>query len=442
MNDMFIKQLNNIYSDGNIVPFIGAGLSIPYCIPDWEELIRECAIKMGIEDVEGNSFLPMLDYALKMYDYWEAVKIIKKYLYRSEEDIQEFIVEYINNNIPESIDGIENNYCDLAKYNFNIFLTTNYDDIFQKYINTNYLPVNLKDVNQNVLKLIGEKGSNRVFHLHGSLNDTSSIVISEEKYKELYNDEKYKMLFSAITSTKTFLFIGFSFNDIFIQRIIKDNNQFFRSKHYILLDNPSREEIRKLKEEYNIETISYDSSKSSHCAEIRKIIDEICRSTSKVTNSKGNINEELDRDLIDKVPDKETIENLEKNIFCKKLRLEGIGRSKVDYSKNCFFIAERYFRWLEKTGVKDNDVIAEHLLDLAYLTYKEVYMNEFEENGDSNKLFKETNKELKQLCYPRLKNIFNDSNMPNTQDKQGFIHILADDISTHKEVWWGDKRFE
>ena len=39
-------------------------------------------------------------------------------------------------------------------------------------------------------------------------------------------------------------------------------------------------------------------------------------------------------------PDKETIENLEKNIFCKKLRLEGIGRSKVDYSKNCFFIAE------------------------------------------------------------------------------------------------------
>ena len=175
MNDMFIKQLNNIYSDGNIVPFIGAGLSIPYCIPDWEELIRECAIKMGIEDVEGNSFLPMLDYALKMYDYWEAVKIIKKYLYRSEEDIQEFIVEYINNNIPESIDGIENNYCDLAKYNFNIFLTTNYDDIFQKYINTNYLPVNLKDVNQNVQKLIGEKGSKRVFHLHGSLNDTSSI---------------------------------------------------------------------------------------------------------------------------------------------------------------------------------------------------------------------------------------------------------------------------
>ncbi len=441
MNKIFVNELNKIYNQGNIVPFIGAGASMPFNVPDWSTLIRICAIDMGIEDISGDTFLPILNYALNSYDYWEAIRIIKKYLIRSEEDIQEFITKYINKNIPSNFDNIDNNYLDLAKYNFNIYLTTNYDHIMQRYLNTNFVPVNLKDINQNVQNIINDKNNKRIFHLHGNLSDSNSIVISEEKYKELYNDGKYNMLFSAITSTKTFLFIGFSFNDVFIQNIIKDNNEFFKSKHYIILNNPTNSIKTELKTKYNIETISYDASKSSHCEEIRKIIDEICTSsTDKLPSMSKKI--EIDEDSLDIVPDKKTKNNLEKNVFCKKLRLENISNMKIDYSKDCFFIAERYFRWLEKIGLKDNELIADYLLDLAYLKYKDIYIQEFEENNDSNKLFKEINKELKKLDYPKLKSLFKSENMPNEFDKQGFIHILADNIYDEKEVWWGEKRFE
>lgn len=442
MNDILISQLNKIYKQGNVVPFIGAGLSITYKVPDWGTLIRECAISMGIENERGTSLLPILDLSLQDYNYWEAVRVIKNYKLRSDEDIQEYIVDYINKVIPTKLEGIENNYCDLAKYNFNIYLTTNYDHIIQKYLDTNYMPVNLKDVDQNIQKIINDKRNKRVFHLHGSLSDTSSIVISEEKYKELYENKKYKMLFSAITSSKTFLFIGFSFNDVFIQKIIADNNEFFKSKHYILLDNPSIDDIRNLKEKYNIETISYNSNDSSHCEEIRKILKRICEDTTFHPSTGRNIEKNIDEDLLEKVPDMSTKKILESNTFCKKLRLEDIGDTRVDYSKDCFFIAERYFRGLEKMGLNKSDVIANHLLDLAYLTYKEVYMDKFEDNHDSNELLKETNRELKKLDYPRLENIFNHTNMPTSLDKQGFIHILADNIKSEKEVWWGEKRFE
>ena len=46
------------------------------------------------------------------------------------------------------------------------------------------------------------------------------------------------------------------------------------------------------------------------------------------------------------------------------------------------------------------------------------------------------------IDYPKLKSLFKSENMPNEFDKQGFIHILADNIYDEKEVWWGEKRFE
>lgn len=442
-NDKFIRQLQKIYNEGNIVPFIGAGLSIPFNIPDWDKLIRECAIRMGIEDVEGASFMPMLDFNLKQYDYWEAVRIIKKYLNRTEEDIQEYIVNTINSNILKDVKDEDNNYSDIAKYGFDIFLTTNYDHILQKYLDTNYIPINLKDVNFNMQSLITQKGNKRIFHLHGHISDSSSIVISEEKYKELYDNNKYKTLFSLFTGVKTFLFIGFSFNDVFIQRIIKDNNDFFKSKHYIILANPSKENVIWLKQKYNIETISYNPKNSSHHEEIRKILSRICinneESSEMVPMLQTN---EFDEELLDILPNNEKKKELEKNLFCRKLRVEKIGELKIDYSKECFFTAEQYFRWLKKSGIKNSDKIANHLLDLSYMKYKEILINEFYENKDSDTFLKSVHTSLSTLEYSKLKNKVNDENMPNDINKQGFIHVLADSSDTEKEVWWGEKRFE
>ncbi|WXR60951.1 SIR2 family protein [Peptostreptococcaceae bacterium AGR-M142] len=437
-NGNIIKELQKKYREKNIIPFLGAGLSIPFNIPDWNKLIRDCALGMGIEDVQGTSFLPMLDMDLKNYDYWGAVSIIKKYLNRSEDDIQEFIVNTIDTSIPDEIISIDNNYEDLGKYGFNLYFTTNYDHIMSNYLESNFTPVNLKDVKSNIQALISNSKVKRIFHLHGNMSDSSSIVISSEKYKELYDDDVYKSLFSVFSGVKTFLFIGFSFNDVFIQNIIKDNNEYFKSKHYIILPNPTNENIRHLKQNYNIETISYNPAESSHCEEIRKILSDICSNTTNNTTGGEEINEE---DIIlDKLPNKEEKLQLEKNIFCQKLRIEDIDELKVDYSKECFFFAEQYFRWLKKSGIKNNSKCAEHFLALTYMKYKALLISLYSDQKNSDIFLKAIHEELNKLEFAKLNKYISYENMPNEFNKQGFIHILADDFESENEVWWGEKR--
>lgn len=439
-NEHFIRQLQKVYDDGNLVPFIGAGLSIPFDIPDWGNLIRDCALDFGIEDVNGKSLIGILDINLEEYDYWEAVRIIKKYLHRSDEDIQEYIANSIRKNLKDDIDDNLHNYKDLAMYDFNIYLTTNYDHILNKYLNSSFIPMNLKDFNDNTQKLIAQIKDKRILHLHGNITDVSSIVISEEKYRELYDCGKYNKLFSLFTGTKTFIFIGFSFNDIFIQKIIKDNNEFFKSKHYIILANPSTENIKWLKEQYNLETIAYNPDNSSHSEEIRKTLNKICTKIGKDTGNSSPSNNDFDEEFIDILPTKDKKNELEKNLFCKKLRLESIEELRVDYSKDCFFTAEQYFRWLKKSGIKGNEIIATHLLDISYMKYKELFINEFVENKDSDLFLKNVHNSLTKTEFTKLNKKLSTEHMPIEINRQGFIHVLANNDSTEKEVWWGDNR--
>ncbi|MEA4988102.1 MAG: ABC-three component system protein [Anaerovorax sp.] len=440
-NTLFIKDLKKKYTENNLIPFMGAGLSMPFGVPDWGGLIRECAIKVGMTNINGTDFMPMIDFNLDQNDYWEAVKVIKKYANRQEEDIQAFVVDRIEKSIPKDLTKIDNNYKDLGKYNFSAYFTTNYDHIIQKYIDSNFVPVNLKDVSSNLQNLLSDKVSKRIFHLHGNLSDESSIVLTKESYDKLYNDNIYKNLFSIFSGVKTFIFIGFSFNDIFIQNIIKENNVFFKSKHFIILANPSTENVRFLKENYNIEVITYNPEHSSHQKEIRKILDEIC-SFDEHDGPKEVQKQEVKDIELDELPNKEQKEKLENDFFCKKLRIENISDGRVNYSKDCFFTAEQYFRWLKKSGIKDSDVISEYMLKLSYMQYERCLTLLFDEKKDSNELWKEVHELLSKMDLNKLKKRINEENLPNDINKQGFVHILANETTGEREVWWGDKRFE
>lgn len=438
-NEIFIKELNKQFNNGQIIPFIGAGLSMPFGVPDWGTLIKNCAVEFGIETKDGGIFKPVLDHNLAKYDYWESVRVIKNYLLRSEDDIQQYVQEAVVKSIPKDVNGIDNNYIDLANYPFNIYFTTNYDHIIQKFLQTEYSPTNLKDMSENLQTLVNSPNGKRVFHLHGNISDTSSIVLSREKYDELYSMGIYNKLFSIFSGVKTFLFLGFSFDDIFIREIIKDNKEYFKSKHYIVLSNPSSKTVEFLKKEYNVETIIYDASKTSHVEEIRKLINSICAPIDSMNNDFQKVMNT--NSILDILPTKSEKKELENNLFCKKLRIENLRESKVDISKECFFTAEQYFRWLKKSGINASDEIAKYMLSLAYMKYKEGFVTFFEEEKDSDKFWSHVHEELKSIDLRKLKKRINEENLPNDFNRQGFIHILADESNTEQEVWWGDKRF-
>ncbi len=273
-----ISELKKIYLDGNLVPFIGAGLSQPFGVPDWKNLIKEIASKIAIENINKKSFLEVINILIDRGDYFTAIKNIKSIYMCSDFDIQQMVVdivlECISNNV--KMDSIDNNYADLSKYNFNIFLTTNYENILSNFVKSNQIPCNLNDEGISIQTIINNKNNTRVFHLHGDINRPKTMILTEGQYSQLYGEKRFIELFQMFAKAKTFLFMGFSFNDIFIKEIIRYEAFNFLSKHYILLNNPTEVQVQYLKDNFNLETISYNATNSTHTIEIRNVLKKIC----------------------------------------------------------------------------------------------------------------------------------------------------------------------
>ena len=434
-NEKFIQELNQKYNQWNLVPFVGAGLSIPFQIPDWAGIIKDCTEEFRINRADRGFISQVVECDLKRYDYWSAIDNVKKYLDRTDEDIQEYIRNRILK-VSASIDEkTDNNYIDLNQEKISLVFTTNYDHLISKFIKSELQAINLVDLNENIQNIMQQRDNVRIFHLHGNISQPHSIVISSKKYKELYQQDNYIKFMELFGGTKTFLFLGFSFSDIYIQHVIRKNKKYFQAKHYIIMDSPTDEMVIKLKNEYNIETISYDSSNSSHVEEIRKIL-------QRIFVSKNNSQVFEQEEYQDILPTKQEKADLENSLFCRKLRLEDINEKRIGASKEYFFMAEQYFRWLKKSGIKESEKIADYILQQVYLKYEDEILEAIEEKKSPDELWKKVHNELKILELTKLQNKINSENMPNQYNKQGFVHVLADDDESAQEVWWGDKRFE
>ncbi|MTP78861.1 SIR2 family protein [Turicibacter sanguinis] len=428
--DPNIEDLKNDYLAGKIVPFIGAGLSSPFEVPTWKKLIQEIAEKYSVDD---KIFIrDAVNFKLNTGDFWGAIKVLKDFALLEDSDIQNKIVEIIKRNQIELSDDSLHNYKDLAEMNFQVYLTTNYENLIYEYLRCRNIPILFKDINFNMQNLFDEQ---RIFHLHGIISNPGTIVISRESYEELYKDEKYKNLLKAVTSSKKLLFLGFSFDDQFVKQLIMDHKQFFQGEHYIILDNPSDTKIIELKKDYGLKTIKYDSNKISHHEAIREILNyikgvEYNLEEKRPSKNKGN------QPIIMGAQIDDLERNLKENLFYQKLKIEDINGAFIELSSAFYIAAEIYIRELQKNGFSIE--VINIMLAKVLMKYREQYCEVYLEYGNSQKFVKAVHDSLKNIDWGRYSAIFSNGGLSSEDENRGFIHILADDES--KEVWWGEKR--
>ncbi|MEX6587131.1 DNA (cytosine-5-)-methyltransferase [Paraclostridium bifermentans] len=284
-NRLKLKKIKQAYDQRRLVPFIGAGLAMPFNIPGWAELIRNLS-QLYLDE----KYLEIINNYIEKQDYWGAIELIKSHGDVNDMDIQLQIVEFIQPKINIDIDNKLHNYGDLSNMKFSNIFTTNYDFFITKYINNPIVvPQIPHKVEMNSQTFFDQNSITKVWHLHGHISDPGSIVISKEKYEQLYSNGKYRKIFELFQANSVFLFIGFSMNDFYIQNILEENKAYFNSQHYIVLDRPSTDFKAKLKREYNINVIEYDSSKSSHVECIRNILNDIASDINSEDHT--NINE-------------------------------------------------------------------------------------------------------------------------------------------------------
>lgn len=221
------EQLKESLSKKKISFSLGAGVSISYKIPSWENLIKNFYDKLQLDgkvsDVDavknkiGNTSI--INGQFVEENTKDFFKMLHKEFYDSN------ITPYITDNTTLAL---------LAKIvkklatarRFNV-VTYNYDDILEKLLDELLIQYNVVYSNaQNISDDL------TIYHVHGYLpRETNaadredykkSIVFSETAYYKVYNDpfNWSHILQQNIYRENTFLFLGCSLSDPYLRRIL------------------------------------------------------------------------------------------------------------------------------------------------------------------------------------------------------------------------------
>lgn len=190
----FIKQYSKQILDGNAAIFAGAGMSAASGYVSWRELLKDIAEELNLDIEKENDLIGIAQYHLNENNNRSA--------------LNQRILEKFTSTATES-----NVHHILARMPIGTYWTTNYDQIIEDVIKKYNKRVDIK-IQQNSLANNILKRDVVVYKMHGDVLMPSEAVITKDDY-EGYN-EKHQLFTTALQGdliTKTFLFIGFSFED-------------------------------------------------------------------------------------------------------------------------------------------------------------------------------------------------------------------------------------
>ncbi|WP_279282045.1 SIR2 family protein [Enterococcus gallinarum] len=263
--EAFIQNYSKAVHEGYAAIFAGAGTSVSAGFVDWKNLVRPFAEQINL-DIEKEADL------VKVTQYYSNYK-------RNRSTVNQEIL-----NAFSSKEDVTEPIRILTRLPISTYWTTNYDRLIEEGLKENNRKADVKIDEENLANNIFDRDA-VVYKMHGDVFSPHKAVITKDDY-ELYN-EKHSLFTTALKGdliSKTFLFIGFSFEDPNLDdilakvRVLLGENtrehycfmEKINEKYYITDDGKSREadflndkirqelRIEDLKR-YGIETVVLDS---------------------------------------------------------------------------------------------------------------------------------------------------------------------------------------
>ncbi|PFG13080.1 SIR2 family protein [Bacillus sp. es.036] len=225
-----ILEISTSLAAGSLTLFLGTGFSKHMTngeAPSWLELLYDCAIHIDETNEIVNDLFIKDQGKLESckFNLTVCAQILEEEYLKQGKNIREKISEIIKEKI--NIDTIDKEKVKqfkelLEKHNEINIITTNYDSIITDFI----LPLSSKVVVEGSLipKLFDVKP---VFHIHGSIINPESIVLTEADYFNFLHKESYmsRKLFTIIQET-TIVIMGYSLGDFNLNRILNEAKGF------------------------------------------------------------------------------------------------------------------------------------------------------------------------------------------------------------------------
>lgn len=224
----FITKYVKSLKEGNAAIFAGAGLSVGAGYVDWKNLLKDLAeeIKLDINK-EEHDLVGVAQY------------------YCNEKNGRGVINQIIIDEFKDKAEITENHRI-LSRLPIQTFWTTNYDTLIEDSLKEVNKIVDIKISEPNLAITLPNRNA-IIYKMHGDVSQVQNAVITRDDY-ERYS-ESHSLFTTALKGdlvSKTFLFIGFSFNDPNLNYILSrvriglEGNQ---RPHYCILKKVLREEF-------------------------------------------------------------------------------------------------------------------------------------------------------------------------------------------------------
>ena len=241
-------KLKDLIAQGKVIPFVGAGVSMDIkdkegnsLFPSWTGLL-ESFIPMIKKKSTQNVIKALLED--KPVDYLHIADRIKENL--TPNDFNRHLKEYLKidyNSIDKDSYALPKSIWELGS---KLIITTNYDNIMHKASEDENIEYwDIENLHEQGNAFRDGLDVSTVWNLHGNINNINNIILTTEKYNQLYsdniNDSQYKSALHTlqnIITNNSLLFIGFSLNDEFFVNQLNRIIQIFGGnthEHYVLL---------------------------------------------------------------------------------------------------------------------------------------------------------------------------------------------------------------
>lgn len=257
-NQSRFNTLKSIFERNQIIPFIGAGLSLPTGFPLWRDFLVQVQKESSVNQEEFSSLL-------RDGKFEEAAQLL-------DEHSAAHLQEQLDNEYgkPFRIDDIDGVICRLPEFFPNSsIVTTNYDSLLKVIYENNNKSFNhyLFDLNAIEFPRLLSSGQRVLLQLHGTHTTKAKRILTVDEYNRHYNENNTISNCIYQLFSKSILFLGCSLSvDRTIktlQEIVSERGSDNLARHYafLSLDKMSDADRIKRQEELakaNIFPIWYD----------------------------------------------------------------------------------------------------------------------------------------------------------------------------------------
>jgi hypothetical protein len=195
-------MLGEIAKQDQLAIFLGAGVSYGAGLPLWKELLQEMAFKAGLNDSE--------QVALGKMDFLDAANILER---RLEARGHGLLGHLVADRMRSEFYSLQQAL--IAGMPVNEFITTNYDDLFEKARRSSGNELTVIPGNRM------RSSSGWILKMHGDVSFPEDIVLSRSHYLN-YDDSRGPLaaLVQVMLATQVMLFVGFSMTDYNFHKIV------------------------------------------------------------------------------------------------------------------------------------------------------------------------------------------------------------------------------